>query len=125
MCGCCGELPLDFWRCRTSTVRIDFVLSFGCEVLSISLNSLSSIPSVLDCNILDLSSLLVDQVITLLNLMINELLVLDVDKRTEKGNGGCNQSQSPKWDELYKKVRDQGRKKGLYVGEYQQLRSQL
>lgn len=51
----------------------------------------------------------------MLKLGINHLLVLDVDERSEIGDGGSDQSQAPEGNELDEEVRDQGREEGLSV----------
>lgn len=63
--------------------------------------------------ILDLGSLLVDQVVALLKLSINNLLVLDVNEWANVGNGRGNQGQAPERDELDEEVGDQGCKECL------------
>lgn len=62
----------------------------------------------------DLLRLLVGNAITLLDLSINDLLVLDIDKRAEVGNKGRDQAQTPKRDELDEKVGDQRCEESLH-----------
>lgn len=53
-------------------------------------------------------------VVSLLELRIDNLLVLDVDQRSKVRNGRSNQSQAPKRDEFDQEVGNQGRKESLW-----------
>jgi hypothetical protein len=110
-------LPLgfvaDLGRSRTSTVRVNSLLSLVGIILGQALNRVCSVGSVLAGKILDLLSLSIDQVVALLKLSINDLLVLDVDEGSEVGDGGSNQGQAPERDKLDEEVRNQRRKECL------------
>jgi hypothetical protein len=109
-----GEvLLLDLRRGRAATVLADRLLGLGGVLLGQALNSLGSVTSVLVGEALKLGSLLIGNVVTLLELSVNDLLVLEVDKRAKVGDDGRNQSQSPERNELDEEVRDQGSKEGL------------
>jgi hypothetical protein len=106
-------LLLDLRRGGASAVLADRLLSLGGVLLGEALDSLGSVTSVLVGEALELGGLLVGNVVTLLELSVNDLLVLEVDKRTKVGDDGCNQGQSPERNELDEEVRDQGSKEGL------------
>jgi hypothetical protein len=115
MTGSSGEVfLLDLGRCGASTVLVDGVLSLGSVLLGKTLNSLGSVSSVLVGEALDLSSLLASDLSTLLELSIDNLLVLDVNERSEVGDKGGDQSQAPERNKLDEEVRDQGSEEGLY-----------
>jgi hypothetical protein len=106
-------LLLNLRRGGASAVLADRLLGLGGVLLGEALNGLGSVTSVLVGEALELGSLLVGNVVTLLELGVNDLLVLEVDKRTKVGDDGCDQGQSPERNELDEEVRDQGSKEGL------------
>ena len=53
--------------------------------------------------------------VSLFKLSVNDLLVLDVDKRTKVGNRRSDQSQTPKRNELDQEIGNQRCKKGLRI----------
>jgi len=65
---------------------------------------------------LDLLSLLVGNVVALLQLGVDDVLVLDVDQRAEEGDDGRDQGQAPERDKLDQEVGQEGCEEGL-VGE--------
>ena len=56
-------------------------------------------------------------VVPLLELSINDLLVLDIDKRTKVGSRRSYQSQAPKRNELDQEIGNQRRKESLQMIE--------
>jgi hypothetical protein len=98
---------------RASTVRVDGLGRLRRVLLSVSLNSLGCISGVLRGKIPELRSLLVGDVVALVELTINGVLVLDVDERAQVSNGSGNQRQAPERNELDEEVRDEGSKEGL------------
>jgi hypothetical protein len=55
---------------------------------------------VLRSEILDLRSLRTDNIRCVFEVTINELLVRDVDKRTEENDGGCEEAEAPERENL-------------------------
>lgn len=85
-----------------------------CGVISYNLlGGGCSAGSLLRCKLLHLLSLLVGKVGSLLQLLIDELLVGLVDEWCEEDNGGSNQSQPPEWNDLDEEVGDEGCNKCL------------
>ena len=63
--------------------------------------------------ILDLLGLLVDNVGSLFELAIDQLLVGLVDERGEEEDGGREEGKTPEWDDLDKVVREEGTQESL------------
>lgn len=93
-------LDLDLGRDRASTVLVDGLLCLCGRLLGVALDSLDSVSGVLVSETLDLGSLLAGDLSTLLELSIDDLLVLDVDERSEVGNEGGDQGQAPERNDL-------------------------
>ena len=68
----------------------------------------------------DLAGLLSDGGASIVQLLINEPLVLDIDERSKEDDSGEDESNAPSWDNLDEEVADEGGGKGLYC---QYLRS--
>jgi hypothetical protein len=120
MTGSRGEvLLLDFRRGGASTVLVDGVLSLGSVLLGKTLDGLGGVSGVLIRETLDLSGLLASDLTALLKLSVDDLLVLNVDERSEVGDKGGDQGQAPERNNLDEEVRDQGSEEGLceYVSE--------
>lgn len=77
------------------------------------MNGLDSVSSILVSKLLDLLSLLVGNVVALLDLSIDDLLVLDVDEGAKESDEGGDQRQSPKRNELDKEVGHEGCEESL------------
>jgi hypothetical protein len=106
-------LLLDFGGSGASAVVVDRVLCLGSVSLGVALDCLRGISGVLGTEVLDLCRLLVGNVVALLKLGVNDLLVLDVDERTQVGNNGGDERQAPERDELDEEVGDQRSEEGL------------
>jgi hypothetical protein len=114
MTGSRGEvLLLDFRRGGASTVLVDGVLSLGSVLLGKTLDGLGGVSGVLIRETLDLSGLLASDLTALLKLSVDDLLVLNVDERSEVGDKGGDQGQAPERNNLDEEVRDQGSEEGL------------
>ena len=108
MPGGSGEvLLLDLGRRRASTVLVDRLLSLSSSLLGVALNGLGSISGVLVGKTLDLRGLLASDLSALLKLSVDDLLVLNVDERSEVGDEGGDQCQAPERDELDEEVGDE------------------
>jgi hypothetical protein len=106
-------LLLDFGGSGASAVVVDRVLCLGGVSLGVALDSLCGVSGVLGTEVLDLCRLLVGNVVALLKLGVNDLLVLDVDERTQVGNNGGDERQAPQRDELDEEVGDERSKESL------------
>ena len=106
-------LLLDLGRGRASTVLVEGLLGLCSVLLGVALESLGGVASVLRSEIPQLVSLLVGQVVALLQLGINDLLVLDVDEGTEVSNDSGDQGQAPQRDKLDQEVGEEGGEEGL------------
>jgi hypothetical protein len=106
-------LLLDFGGSGASAVVVDRVLCLGGVSLGVALDSLRGVSGVLGTEVLDLCRLLVGNVVALLKLGVNDLLVLDVDERTQVGNNGGDERQAPQRDELDEEVGDERSKESL------------
>ena len=116
MLGSGGErLFLDLWRSRTATILVDGALCLLGVLSSIVLEGLGSVAGMLSCKILDLIGLLARQSASMVELCVNHFLVLDINQRTEIGDGSSDQAQAPKRNKLDEEVRDEGCKEGLKV----------
>lgn len=78
-----------------------------------SLDGLESLSSVLGSEILDLRRLRADNVGSVFEVTIDELLVRDVDKRAEEDNGGGEKAEAPEWEDLNQEVSEECSKGGL------------
>lgn len=112
---CSRELLLDIRGSRASTVLVDGLLCLVRILSSVVLEGLGSVTSVLGSKIADLRSLLSSQGAGPVELSIDDILVLDVDKRSEVGDGGSDQGKAPKRDEFDEEVGDEGRKESLAI----------
>lgn len=63
--------------------------------------------------LLDLISLLVDNVGGIGDVVVDELLVGLVDERCKEEDGGGDEGKTPQWDDLDQVVRGEGTKEGL------------
>ena len=106
-------LLLDLWGSGTPAVLVDRLLGLGRGLLGVALYSLHGVSGVLVSKALDLLSLLVGNVETLLQLGVDDLLVLNVHKRTEEGDECRDQGQAPERDKLDEEVRDEGSEESL------------
>jgi len=68
----------------------------------------------LSSEITNLCCLLIDDVSSVVEVFINQILVGDVDQGNEVYDGGCNEGDSPSWDELDKEVGYESGREGLY-----------
>lgn len=93
-------LLLDLSRRRASTVLVDSLLRLAGVLLGKSLNGLCRTGSLLASKVPDLGSLLAGERPALLKLGINDLLVLNVDERTEVGNDSSDESEAPHGNKL-------------------------
>lgn len=123
---CRQVLALDFRRRRAATVVVDGLLGLGGVLLGGFSEKFGSVSGSLCGKVTKLSRLLIGtrfgksawcplhinstcnlHVVALLELGVNDLLVLDVDERTEIRNSRGNESQAPQRDELDQEVGDQ------------------
>lgn len=61
----------------------------------------------------DLFGLLVGNIRSLVEVLIDDLLVRLIDKRREEQNEGRDKRETPEWDKLDQIVGDEGTEKGL------------
>lgn len=91
----------------------DVLLGLGAVVSDILLHQAGSVRGVLAGEILQLVGLGADDGLGIANLLVNDLAVADVDKRSEVGDIESNQSQSPERNETDEPVPSEGRNKSL------------
>lgn len=97
------------------------------DVAGVSLEGLCGICGVLRREVLHLSSLGVDNLTGMGQLLVNDLVVGDVDEGDEVDGGHGNQRQTPEGSELDQPVAKEGGKEGLCmsVSVKQRLRADL
>ena len=61
----------------------------------------------------DLAGLLAYEVVGVVDVLVNELSVLDIDKRGEEEDGVEDESKTPKWEPLDEPVGEEGRDEAL------------
>lgn len=69
----------------------------------------------LGSNVFDLLALLADQVSSILELSIDNLLVLDVDERAKVDSNRGDQGEAPEWNELDQEIGDKGGDESLMI----------
>jgi hypothetical protein len=89
--------------------RADQFLRLGSPSSSVGLHCLETLLCMLTCEFFDLGSLFTDNSGSLVDLLVNELLVLDVYQRPEENDAGAEKGQTPKWKDLNKVVGDERR----------------
>ena len=82
-------------------------------ITCISLQSLDSLSSVLRCQVLDLVGLGSNNVVCVCDVLVNEILILDVDKRPQINDAGRDQSHAPERDDSDEIVREECRGEAL------------
>lgn len=93
---------------RGSRVASEHRLSLGSVVAHVLLGDLGGVRGVLAGNLAELSSLGVDNVRGLLEVVVDELLVAGVDQRDKEEGGRGNQSKAPVGDNLDQVVGEEG-----------------
>lgn len=83
------------------------VLGLGGVLSSVGLDSLSGLAGVRGGKILDLRSLLVDGSRSAAEVLVDELLVGDIDERSEEQDTVTDQGETPDWHELDEEVGDE------------------
>jgi len=81
-------------------------------VADILLGSLGCAGCMVAGELSDLFGLLVGNIRSLVEVLIDDLFVRLVDKRCEEHNGGGDERETPEWDKLDQKVGDEGTEKG-------------
>jgi len=82
-----------------------------------ALDNLGSVASMLGCEVAELTSLLVDDVAGVVEVVVDKLLVLDVKQRSEEEDGGKYESDSPRWSEFDEEVGEESRGKCQRMSE--------
>ena len=90
------------------TGTMDQALSLGGVVAQVLLGQVGGLLRVLLGGRAELSSLRVDKIAGLLELVVDELLVGGVDERGEEDDGGANHGQAPVRDDLDQVEREEG-----------------
>lgn len=108
-----GELDSGLRRGRASTANQ--LLSLGGVVAHILLGDLSSLGSALLGGVTELLGLGVDNLAGVMELVVNDFLVVLVDKRGEEGDSGADQGKTPVGDNLDKIVSEECSKGSLRV----------
>lgn len=108
-----GISPLGLGGGGAAAVLVNGLGSLNGVLVGDVLDRMGSIGGVLASNLLELNSLLASNVVTLLELSIDNFLVLNVDEGAKVGDQGRNQSQAPERYELDEEVGGQGCNKGL------------
>ena len=65
------------------------------------------------CELLDLACLRVDDVGSVLDMVVNELFIGDVDQRSEVNDGNRDKRKAPERNEPNQPIRDQSRQESL------------
>ena len=89
------------------------LLSLGRVLADGRLDGLAGTSGVLSSQVPDLACLLSDDGASVVQLLINEPLVLDIDEGSEEDDGGGDEGNAPGWNNLDEKVADQGGGEGL------------
>ena len=97
------------------SLSLEEILDLAAVVADVLLADVGNLLHLLGSNALDLGSLAVNELGSVVDLLIDELLVRGVDQRHNEGNGSTNKGKSPEGNELNKVVRDESRNESLTV----------
>lgn len=123
-CACCAcSVSIDDWDLLSALS--DVLRSQVGVVTSITLYSLKALASLLSGNVSDLLSLLGNNFVCVLKLLIDQFFVLSVDKWNEEDNAGCEESKAPAREELHKVVAEERCKESLRTRVSWSLRATL
>jgi hypothetical protein len=95
------------------SLSLEEVLDLAAVVADVLLADAGNLLHLLGSNALDLGSLAVDELGSVVDLLIDELLVRGVDQRHNEGNGSTNEGKSPEGNELNKVVRNESSDESL------------
>lgn len=94
----------DIWLGSTVLCLAHQLLSARRKLTNGVLGHLGSMASLLSCDVAELAGLLIDDGTSVVEVVVNELLVLEVDKRSKVDDGGEDKRNSPGWSELDEEV---------------------
>lgn len=97
------------------SLALEEILDFAAVIANVLLADVGNLLHLLRSNALDLGSLVVDELGSVVELLVDELLVGSVDQRHNKGNSGTNEGKTPDGNELYKVVRDESSDESLLI----------
>lgn len=101
----------DFGGDRTAVSNV--LLCLGAVGTRILLHQAGSVSSLLASDVLDLVGLRVDDLLSILNVTIDDLAVADVDERAQVGDSHADQRQAPERKDLDKPVGEECSGEGL------------
>jgi hypothetical protein len=91
------------------------ILDLAAVVADVLLADVGNLLHLLRSDALDLGSLAVDELGSVVELLVDEFLVRSVDQRHNKGNSGTNESKTPDGNELDEVVGDESGDESLLI----------